>query len=192
MDRIDAVLFGLTGVVLTPRTPAGRARVERAAGVTDAESFWRVYDDLLGDYEAGRVSDTHWWQQVAIRAGLPDLDLQEAVAADVDTRAVPDRAAVERALELVDAGYCCGAIDNAPAALASRLRADLPWLGELAAVTFSCDIGVAKPDPEAFRVAVDAMGAKPASTLYVDYRQEWVHAAEQLGMQGLVRDDLQL
>ena len=34
-------------------------------------------------------------------------------------------------------------------------------LEDCAAVTFSCDIGVAKPHPEAYRVAVDALAAQP-------------------------------
>lgn len=186
---MDALLLGLTGLVIAPRTAQGRARVEQAAGVTDPDRFWMVYNDLRPSYDVGDVSDMRWWQQVAIRAGLEDLDIQEAVAADVDTLSVPRREMVDTVLELVDAGWTCGAIDNVAPVLAARLRSAHPWLEDLAAVTFSCDIGVAKPDPEAFRVAVDAMGAKAGATLYLDYRRDWVDAACEVGMKAVVAAD---
>lgn len=187
---MDALLFGLSGLVLEPRTAAGRAQVESAAGVMDDPvAFWRGYDDLRPSYEVGDVSDARWWRQLAIRARLDDPDIQEAVAADVETLSRPRREMVDVILDLVDSGFTCGAIDNVPPVLAMHLRRSHPWLDDLAAVTFSCDIGVAKPDPEALRVAIDAMGVKTASTLYVDYRQDWVDAAGQLGMSALVATD---
>ena len=186
---MDALLFGLSGLVFEPRTAAGRTQVENAAGVMDSAAFWRVYDDLRPSYEVGDVSETRWWHQLAIRAGLSDPDIQEAVAADVDTLSQPRREMVDVILDLVDSGFTCGAIDNVPLVLATHLRRTHPWLEDLAAVTFSCDIGVAKPDPEALRVAVDAMGAKTGYTLYVDHRQDWVDAASELGMKALVTTD---
>ncbi|MCT2023906.1 HAD hydrolase-like protein [Corynebacterium sanguinis] len=186
---MDALLFGLSGVALELRTPAALARVEQAAGALDPERFWAVYRDLRPSYNVGDVSDVRWWQQVALRAGIDDIDVHEAVAADVDTLLEPRRAVVECLLELVDDGWTCGIVDNAPPVVASHLRSTHPWLGELDAVTFSCDIGVAKPDAAAYRVAVDAMGAKLTSTVYFDHREQWVEAAAELGMRAILFTD---
>ena len=186
---MDALLFGLSGVLLEPRSDAGRARVERALGAMDAETFWAVYEDLRPAYDIGDVSDTRWWQQVAVRAGIPDPDIQEALAADIDTTVTPRRDMVDCLLELVDAGWTCGVIENVPAAVAQRIRATHPWLDVLDAVTFSCDIGVAKPDPAAYRVAVEAMGAKLTSTTYFDHRADCVEAAAHAGMRAVLVTD---
>ncbi|WP_165164777.1 HAD family hydrolase [Corynebacterium qintianiae] len=183
---MDALLFGLSGVVLEPRTAAGRSRVERAAGALDTDRFWSVYRDLRPAYDIGDVSDVRWWRQVAIRAGLDDPDIQEAVAADAGTLSEARRDMVDCLLGLVDVGWACGVVDNAPAVVAAHLRAAHPWLGELDAVTFSCDIGVAKPDPTVYRVAVEAMGAKLTSTVYFDHREDWVEAARRLGMRAVL------
>ena len=56
-------------------------------------------------------------------------------------------------------------------------------------MTFSCDIGVDKPDAAAYRVAVDAMGAKLTSTVYFDHREQWVEAAAELGMRAILFTD---
>lgn len=186
---MDALLFGLSGVALELRTPAALARVEQAAGALDPERFWAVYRDLRPSYNVGDVSDVRWWQQVALRAGIDDIDVHEAVAADVDTlwnRAVPWWSAC---LSSSTPASTCGIVDNAPPVVASHLRSTHPWLGELDAVTFSCDIGVAKPDAAAYRVAVDAMGAKLTSTVYFDHREQWVEAAAELGMRAILFTD---
>ncbi|AWB83130.1 HAD family hydrolase [Corynebacterium liangguodongii] len=179
---MDAVLFGLSGVILAPRSEAGRRAVERAAGAGDTARFWRAYAELRPDLEVGEVSDARWWQQVGLRAGLADIDVYEAIAADAASLASERRDMVDLLLELVDSGYAVGVIDNVPLGVATHVRECHPWLAELDAVTFSCDIGVGKPDAAAYLVALDAMGAKPGSTLYVDACDEWLAAAAALGV----------
>lgn len=68
---------------------------------------------------------------------------------------------------LIGEGYSVGILSNIPTTLAGQVRKKQPWLEDCAAVTFSCDIGVAKPHPEAYRVAVDALSAQPKDTHFL-------------------------
>ena len=62
------------------------------------------------------------------------------------------------------------------------MRAQHPWLTECAAVTLSCDIGVAKPHPEAYRVAVDALAAQPKDTHFFDDSIDYIEGATYCGL----------
>jgi putative hydrolase of the HAD superfamily len=50
----------------------------------------------------------------------------------------------------------------------------------------STSLGVAKPHPEAFLLALKAMGLKPEETLYLDDNPENVEAARRLGLRAEV------
>lgn len=60
------------------------------------------------------------------------------------------------------------------------------WLDEFDAVTFSCDIEVAKPDTQAFAVAVDALGASPRDTVFFDDREDYIAGAEAAGLRAVL------
>jgi putative hydrolase of the HAD superfamily len=53
-------------------------------------------------------------------------------------------------------------------------------------ICYSHEIGVNKPDERAFRAALDRMGAKPDSVIFVDNRAENVEAARKLGLVALL------
>ena len=181
---MSAVLFDLFGVLLKERTEAGRRRVELAVG-GDA-GIWPVYDDLRPAYDSGDVSDERFWRQLQVRAGLDPFDITEAVAADWESSMAADPEMVALALSLIDARVCTGILSNLPAGLAKRARAEHPWLESFDAVTMSCDIGLVKPDPRAFAVALDAMGVSAKETLYVDADPVNVAAADEAGMRAVL------
>lgn len=175
-------LFDFYGVLLRGHSPAARAELERVVGATDTVRFWEIFEELRPAFDAGLVSEERWWEQVRVRAGLPRFDIGEAVAADFDPCTEPITETVELALELVDAGATVGALSNIPLGLARRVRARHAWLDDFAAVTLSCDIGVAKPDRRAYEVAVDALGGGAKDTLFIDDRADYIAGAAQAGL----------
>lgn len=56
-------------------------------------------------------------------------------------------------------------------------------------ICYSHEIGVNKPDPQAYRIAVDRMGTEPASVLFIDNRTANVEAARRFGMQAARHQD---
>lgn len=180
---MKAVLFDLFGVLLKERDDAGRRRVELAVGGDAA--IWPIYEDLRPAYDSGDVGDERFWRQLQVRAGLEPFDITEAVAADWESTMQEDEEMVSFALSLIDDRVCTGILSNLPAGLAKRARAEHEWLERVDAVTMSCDIGLIKPDPRAYAVALDAMGASAKDTVYVDADPVNVAAAAELGMQAV-------
>ena len=180
---MKAVLFDLFGVLLKERDAAGRRRVELAVGGDAA--IWPIYEDLRPAYDSGDVGDERFWRQLQVRAGLEPFDITEAVAADWESTMQEDEEMVSFALSLIDDRVCTGILSNLPAGLAKRARAEHEWLERVDAVTMSCDIGLIKPDPRAYAVALDAMGVSAKDTVYVDADPVNVAAAAELGMQAV-------
>ncbi|NLP40435.1 MAG: HAD family phosphatase [Corynebacterium pollutisoli] len=180
---MKAVLFDLFGVLLKERDDAGRRRVELAVGGDAA--IWPIYEDLRPAYDSGDVGDERFWRQLQVRAGLEPFDITEAVAADWESTMQEDEEMVSFALSLIDDRVCTGILSNLPAGLAKRARAEHEWLERVDAVTMSCDIGLIKPDPRAYAVALDAMGVSAKDTVYVDADPVNVAAAAELGMQAV-------
>ena len=181
---MSALLFDLYGVLLKERTDAGRRRVELAVG-GDA-GIWPVYEDLRPAYDSGDVGDERFWRQLQVRAGLAPFDIVEAVEADWATLMAEDPDMVALVLSLIDAGVCCGILSNVPAGLAGRARKQHGWFQRFDAVTMSCDIGLIKPDPRAFAVALDAMGATAKETVFFDADPVNVKAAEEFGLRAVL------
>lgn len=181
---MTALLFDLYGVLLKERTDAGRRRVEFAVG-GDA-SIWPVYEDLRPAYDSGDVGDERFWRQLQVRAGLAPFDIVEAVEADWASLMAEDPETVGVVLSLIDAHFRCGILSNVPAGLAKRARAEHEWFQRFDAVTMSCDIGLVKPDPRAFAVALDAMGASAKETVFFDADPRNVKAAEESGLQAVL------
>ncbi|QGU03469.1 HAD family hydrolase [Corynebacterium comes] len=181
---MSALLFDLFGVLLKERTDAGRRRVEFAVG-GDA-GIWPVYEDLRPAYDSGEVGDERFWRQLQVRAGLEPFDIAEAVEADWSSSMAEDREMVDLVLSLIDDRVRCGILSNVPAGLARRARAEHGWLQKFDAVTMSCDIGLIKPDPRAFAVALDAMGAHAKETVFFDADPVNVKAAEESGLRAVL------
>ena len=72
-------------------------------------------------------------------------------------------------------------LSNAPHELADAVET-LPELGFLDAFVFSARIGVAKPEPAAFRAALDVMGLPADEVVFIDDREPNVTGAREVGM----------
>lgn len=179
---MTSLLFDLYGVLLRTQSEGAKRRIEQA--VAGDSSIWPHYWELRPAYDADLVSDISYWQQLRLRAGLDDFDISEAIVADQESWLESDPEMVEQVLSLIGTGWRVGILSNIPASLADRVRETFPWLEEFAAVTFSSDIGLVKPDEKAFHVALDAMKAKAADTVFFDDRTENVECATSMGMRG--------
>lgn len=181
---MTAVLFDLFGVFLKPRTETERIRVENAVGA-DAR-IWPIYEELRPAYDRGDIGDERFWRQLQVRAGLEPLDIYEAVVADWATSIEANPEMVELFDSLDDSDICAGVLANIPLGLAKKVQAKHRWLDYFDAVVFSCDIGVIKPDPRMYAVAVDAMGVHAKDIIYFSDNPRNVLAAQEAGLQAIL------
>lgn len=173
------LLFDLYGVLMRP---AENAELEDYLRPADVEHFWSLYEEFRPAYDAGHLSDAQYWGRIRALANLAPFDISHATELDTERLLGADEDMVRAVLNFIGQGHSVGILANVPAVLGTRIRQTQTWLKECAAVTLSCDIGVAKPDPEAYLVAVDALGSQAKDTHFFDDRPEFVHAAQRLGL----------
>lgn len=182
-----ALLFDLYGVLIRHRTDADRRGVEASLHVPEShrQAFWDAYHDLRVPLDTGEVSDAEWWQEVARVAKLPDLSIEDAIASETATLLRIHEAAVAEVRDLIAAGWHVGVLSNIPHVLGNGLKQRYPWFEDFASVTFSCDIGVVKPEAAAYQAALDALGTPAADTIFFDDTLKNVTAAQDFGLQAV-------
>jgi epoxide hydrolase-like predicted phosphatase len=184
MSDPRAVIFDFGGVLWDMRWDVARD-LDRAHGLPRASIFETLYgSDTWRDIERG-LGDPVLWIEAAHRElerraqrSLPRLH-------DEWRRA---QAVIRPNVELVRtlrAGYKLSVLSNADGTLRGRLA------GEKLDVLFddivvSAEVGMAKPDPAVFRLAVERLGLGPSECVFVDDWEKNVEAAREVGLQAVL------
>jgi putative hydrolase of the HAD superfamily len=185
VSPITAVLFDLGGVVCR-FDPAPRLdRLAALSGLPWQEVFERVWaSGLATAFDRGDCSTEEWRTVVNAQLGL-SLDaasfedvMLSALTVDDDVLKVVD--------ELRGHGVRVGMLtDNPPLLFDAMPRRFSVLLGRFDPMLFSFQLGVLKPAEEAFRLALEALGADAREVCFIDDTAANVEAAAAMGMHAL-------
>lgn len=179
----EVVVFDLFGVIARTQTEAARRRIEELAGVSGPR-FWEAYWAGRPAYDAGQPG-TDYWPQVADRLNLrfDAAAIAALIEADLASWSEVDDRMVEVVTELAGQGRSLGLLSNIIGDLVPVFeRRHGHWLRHFTARTYSCRIGVAKPDPLAYRICAEQLGVEPRDVLFFDDTERNVEAARAAGM----------
>lgn len=179
----NAIVFDLFGVIALPQSEPDKRRIEAIAGVP-ADAFWEAYWALRKPYDAGQLS-VDYWLAVADRLGVrfEAATIGSLIEADLASWTEVDPVMVELIRDLAARGRTLGMLSNIIADLVPIFEAKHgDWLAHFTARTYSCDIGVAKPDHRAFESAAEQLHTTPANCLFYDDTPANVRAARETGM----------
>jgi HAD superfamily hydrolase (TIGR01509 family) len=169
----------------TAASVLGEAEVTRVA-----EALERIWDDARDiDPESERDLDSvrhrAVFDELVRRMGGGVPDLADALYGTLTTgwAAYDDAAPVLQALR--DAGLATAVLSNVGFDIRPVLdRTGLSPLFDV--VVLSCEIGLAKPDPEAFRTVLQRLGAQPETTLMVGDKWQDDGGASGVGIRSLI------
>lgn len=207
--RPDAVLLDVGGVFHMPlRSRIGAALARAGYQVADTEAIDRAHFHAVGvfpmDGEPDPSSEPFWQRYLTAYAralGVAEPDI-EAVLAHLE----PEFATVALWAEIVDGsrdglealigtGVKVGIVSNADGSVAQRLRDQGilqvgPGAGlQVACVIDSGAVGVSKPDPRIFRIALDAVDVAAGDGWYVgDTPAIDIVGARRAGMHPILMD----
>jgi len=177
-DDVDAVIFDAGGVLLLPDAEAGRAAIETLDFQSNPEDWRRAHYATLPLLDQMHPIDwaTHR-RAIAAEIGVPAEHIEAAGALIEDVMASTDWVAVDGAAEalqaLSEAGYKLAVVSNAWGTVAQWLEqhgicsVTGNGMARVAAVIDSHLVGVEKPDPRIFQLALDALRVAPERSLYV-------------------------
>lgn len=179
-----ALIFDLGGVLVD-----WDPRYAMASVITDPERLEAFLDDVAGpaflhQVDTGRpVDDAVADRIAAFPRWAAELSAYGRRWPEMVRGEVPGTADLLRDLDA--AGAPLFALSNWPADTFWVARERFAVLGVFADVVVSGEVGLAKPDPRIYTLALGRFGRAAADCVFVDDRPDNVAAAEQVGMAGV-------
>ena len=137
------------------------------------ERFAEVYRGVRKPYDAGEWLGPDYWKVVSQQLGttFTPEQVDALIAEDLYSWRRVDESMLGYLAELSAAGYPLGLLSNIPVELAEVFRTK-PWLQHFDSITWSCDLGAAKPDVRTFEHAAEQMGVPVEELTFIDDTQE--------------------
>ncbi|MBM6399405.1 HAD-IA family hydrolase [Phycicoccus sonneratiae] len=181
MTGLRALLWDADGVL--QHTPPGwLEELEAAGGPGFAdEVFAAELPALRGD---GRLRE----RLAEVLAGRPGTTIGIEELLGFWERALPDEAALALVGEVRDAGVRCALATNQHDHRRAWMRDALGLDRRFDDAFYSCELGVAKPEPAYFEHVLDVLGAAPGDVGFVDDSPANVDAARALGLRAVRHD----
>jgi len=179
---IRAVIFDFGNVVCLSPDEEQWAEAAQFCGVDVAE-FKRVFWLTRDDYDRGGDPTSYWLNFARITGRVfDDATIAGLVRREVALWSHFDTRVLEWITRLRTAGIRTGLLSNLPTPLARALRATPGFLDHFDQVTFSCEFGAIKPQPEIYRHALDQLQIPPAGGLFIDDRPQNIEGARAVGL----------
>ena len=180
-----AVIFDLWDTLVLYDVEHSRATERRIAERlgTDPDRFHRIWRESRSERDGGSLADS--FRAVgATDESLPELlDLRRNAFREV---AVPREGALETLRELRERGVRLGMISVCSEEVA-ELWEETPFAGLFDSTVFSCSVGLRKPDPAIYRLALDELGVDPADAMFVgDGANDELAGADRVGMRAVL------
>jgi epoxide hydrolase-like predicted phosphatase len=180
---IKAVFFDLGGVILRTEYQAPRQHL--------AERFGMDYDDIdkivFGSGSAirasiGEIDEEDHWRNVMKVLKLPSSEY-ERVREDFFAGDVLDHS-ILNFLRSIKPRVRTGLISNAWSGLREYIQRE-KFDDAFHHMVISAEVGVAKPDPKIYYIALEQLQVQPKEAVFVDDVLENIEACEQIGMRGI-------
>lgn len=184
---IRAVIFDYGKVLSNSEDPAARKKLI-ALSTLDQASFDGYYWRHRHTYDLGVLNGRTYWAKVAEDAGIRYSP--EQVDALIETDVVMWTSLNEEMLAWVvalqDAGFRTAILSNMGWEILSYMRQEFGWLSHFQHHTWSCELGIAKPDPAIYLHTCEKLGVAPAETIFLDDKTENITAANSVGLNGIL------
>jgi putative hydrolase of the HAD superfamily len=178
---LRAVIFDY-GEVLCNQDRIHHQRLLQLTGL-DHDTFEPLYWRDRRDYDLGVLDGRAYWAKFASDACLSftPAQIDNLIENDVLMWTSINKPMLAWAQALQNAGVLTAILSNMGPDVLRTMRREFAWLADFNQLTWSCELGIAKPDPAIYHLTCDKLGVRPADSLFLDDRFENIRAAEQLG-----------
>lgn len=183
---IEAIAFDWGGIFTEGTFDSCAVRDLAARTGLSSEHVAATYFPLMAEFEVGAhdLASFH----VAFVQGTGS-DIPHDVFVDTFLGAVRERAAMFVVLGSIPPDYRVGVLSNNVPVLCDRVRTD-PRMARVERFVFSNEIGLRKPDPQAFAALTEALDVPAERTVFIDDSHANIEAARALGFHGIELRDL--
>ena len=180
---IRAVFFDLGGVIVRTEYQAPRQQLAERLGMEYDDLDRIVFDSETGLQAAmGTITSQQHWEAIMKRLKRPIEEMpsirQEFFAGDIVDRDILNF------LRSLHGTHKTGLISNNWSDLREYLTRE-KMIDAFDHIIISAEVGVAKPEPGIFRIALEQAGVKPEEAVFVDDFYVNIEGCEKVGMKGI-------
>ena len=188
---LRAVIFDYGMVLSAPPDLRARANLLAITGLAEVD-FDRHYWAHRHAYDLGELNGHTYWPRFAQSAGLKftPQEVENLIENDVMMWTSINEPMLAWAGQLQDAGIRTAILSNMGQEVLRYMRQEFSWLAAFDHHTWSCELGIAKPDPAIYTRTVESLAVAPAEALFLDDKQENVTAAQSVGLEAIVFRDV--
>lgn len=180
---LEAVIFDYGEVLSGPPDPQAHRNLLNIAGVPE-EAFEKAYWAHRLDYDADILNGQTYWQTVARDTGV--LFTAQQIGQLLEQDAIMwmnlNPAMLAWIPRIKQAGFRLGILSNMGDGVLDYLRPRFSWLAQFDHLTWSCELGVVKPDPAIYLHTVKKLNVSPDRALFIDNLQKNIAGAEAIGL----------
>lgn len=192
MIPISTVIFDYGNVLCQPQP---FELIQEMAGVCGIQTpqFLASYYRFRHQYDLGVLDGAGYWQAFGTVAGfqIPESTINQLIELDNQSWAQPNWPMIEWVARLQTAGIETAILSNMPFDMRNELSRLCHWLPAFRVRVFSCELGIAKPDPAIFEHCLSSLQVAPPDVLFLDDRLENVEAAQALGLHGFTFESVE-
>jgi epoxide hydrolase-like predicted phosphatase len=188
MTGIKAVIFDWGGVLIDNPAP-GLMRYFADKLSVSKEKYIKAHSRFAKDFEKGLISEENFWAAVCKVLGKPTPNVASLWSSAFRSVYSPRADVFSVVSMLHDNGYRTSLLSNTEA---PSMRFFLEQQYDMFDVlVFSCAEKTRKPEKKIYEITIERLGSKPEQTVFIDDKQEFIQAAEQMKMNTILFKDIE-
>ncbi len=180
---LKAVIFDYGEVLSEPPDPQAHRNLLAISGVKEGP-FEKAYWAHRLDYDADILNGQTYWQTIARDTGrtFTGKQIEQLMEQDAIMWMNLNPAMLAWIPRIKEAGYRLGILSNMGDGVLPYMRRSFEWLAMFDHLTWSCELGVVKPDPAIYLHTVKKLGVAPDQALFIDNLERNIVGAEAVGL----------
>ena len=190
--ELQAVIFDYGEVLSGPPDQQAHRNLLAIAGVEE-EAFEKAYWTHRLDYDADILNAQTYWQTVARDTGVrfTAKQIEQLTEQDAIMWMNLNPAMLAWIPRIKQAGFRLGILSNMGDGVLDYLRPRFSWLSQFDWLTWSCELGVVKPDPAIYLHTVKKLNVSPDRALFIDNLQKNIDGAEAVGLHAALFENVE-
>jgi putative hydrolase of the HAD superfamily len=184
--KIRSVILDFGGVISLPQKKNFANSVHEILNQKPPD-FIEVYGNYRKDYDGGRDSGEEYWSNILRHYGFPvNKQIIEAlIVEDIKSWTEINSEMIQFIPDARKRVHSLSIISNMPKDILEHIRNNLQWLDHFDELTFSCEVGIVKPDPGIYEHCLGKIGVPARECLFVDDSIANVDGAKRCGLNAI-------
>lgn len=182
MARIEAGMFDMGGVVTSGnwyRPTVREIAWNRDLSIEQVQKAWKEITPALA---TGKISEEEHWKRYPKGPNAKPLPKESLFLREFRRRFKPYAGTMDLLRRIKENGLSLAVISN-------TLEVHVRFLDEKGILdpfdvkVLSNEVGVEKPDPRVWEIALERLGVEPKQAFYVDDREDLLHTPAKMGIE---------